>query len=251
MGAVIHKVESRIGHRHWLPGLCLGVTLASKCLAQLAPLPQQGAPTPGSPSAAPVTLPSISHVWRPDEVASAPAITIGDLERCMGTDVSLQARVSALHQRQSGLDAQKLELDKSNATLTDQKGHVEQEVQQLRVQFEALRASGVEMQQRLDQINLAKSNANLSASQARSLASDINAYNAVVAGFKVRRNQLMKSQSQVNERVKALNDQAGQVNEQVATYNAQAQALRDDVQALAQSQSSFAGQCTGMRKIQD
>ncbi|WP_152606369.1 hypothetical protein [Aquabacterium sp. NJ1] len=186
-----------------------------------------------------IRIPSITKKWKLLKGSNKPEITIGDIERCIGQDVSMQQEVRGLKLTQSQLESERDELNKANADLAQvaQAQEIRRQAHQARVdQFQADSANLAHRLSDIDKRKAAPAKTRQDLAQTNQL---IAIYNADVTKLNGQRPALLEEQGAINQTVATLNEDVARTNQLVATFNERNGGFQSRAAMIASTSAAF------------
>lgn len=205
---------------------------------------------PASPlSPLEIRIPAITKKWKRPEGDNRPDITIDDIERCMGQDVSLQQEVQGLRQAQSQLESERAELSKANADLAQGAQALVTRRQAHQARVDQFHNDSASLARRLTDIEKRKAAPARTRQDVAQTNQLVAAYNEDAARLNGLRLVLMQEQDAFNRAVATHNEDVARINQLVARFNERNGAFQSRAADMASTSTAYNASCAGERVL--
>lgn len=196
-----------------------------------------------------IRLPSITTKWKRPGESDGPEISIEELARCMGQDVSMQGEINELKLQQSRMKAGHATLFKGADVLSEDFKSLEASRKALKEQAERFQAQSTELRRQASFLDQKKSVANRTPSAVREINALVSAYNTAAAKHNKWRSALLKEQDNLGDAISAYNVRVAQLNQDALAFNQQNAEFQERAANLTGKSSEYVSQCSGERVL--
>jgi chromosome segregation ATPase len=198
-----------------------------------------------------IRLPAITHTWKlPGEDDPNPKITIAELEKCMGRDISISDRVDGLKRQESALVVQRVALSPQIDALAEA-------ADALAVEREKLDKTTQDLTERDKALGARRKALEAARTKSGSTLADRKRFNEQVADFNVSAGELRKladaakrSSDAYLAKADAYNQNRSELVAKVAGFDEQNASYNEAAKTFNQDLAAFSSRCTGRRTIE-
>jgi chromosome segregation ATPase len=196
-----------------------------------------------------IRLPSITNKWkRPGEVGG-PEITIEEVERCMGEDVSMQLDIAKLKQLRSQLEAEHANVESAVTELRKRSESLETKRAVLREKLEKLNSEFESVNQRALQIGRLKERNPKTQAEVNAINSMVAEYNADVRKLNAKRSATLNEQSEFNESIVDYNASVAEVNRSTQPFISKNTEYQSLALSITSRTTAYSSRCAGERVL--
>lgn len=215
-----------------------------------AQAPAAQAPALSPPlSATEIQVPSVTPRWKRPGDPEAREVSIDDVERCIGQDLSMRAEIEQVRQQQGALEAERTALGQRSSELGLTAKAISETHAALQARVQRLTADNESLRTRRELIDTKRASGVHSPDALKAFNAQVEAYNADLSQLRQRQALLQKEQDAFNQTVAAYNQDAARANETVARFNERKEAFQKQAADLARRSGAYAANCTGERVL--
>lgn len=215
-----------------------------------------GDATPSGPSSATsvaepptIRLPSITSRWRRKGEVEAPDISLDDIERCMGDDLSMQHQLRAFRSRHQALQAERSDLEQRSQALNTSLAAVQAEQQSFDAEAGRWKSANEALTQQSEAIERQRAGGLKKASDVAAFNALVKRHNAEVTRLRDWRPKLVGQQDKLRARVAIHNTNNTAYNDQVTAFNQRNEAYQAEAAVFMQASENVVSQCAGPRTL--
>jgi len=194
-------------------------------------------------------LPGIIHKWTPGAQTDGPEISIEEIGRCMGVDLSLQTRVADLQKEQETLEQTRTQVEALAPPIQAESTLLAAENLRLDTMSKQVKAASEDLDRRQAAMSAARPKAKATAEEVRRFNADVEVYNADAAAHNKRVAGLKEEMSKLRPRIDSFNAAAAELNTRVDAFNARNNDFQLAAKRFNDEIAGYANRCAGERTL--